>query len=279
MPSARLGREHPPGIPWTPPGQAQANAYSNWSYPQSFPCTYLQLAEMISSNVVDPASTSTGHSTSVSYPMASFGRPAVAHFGRAVAPSTSSFTPTAEFRHPGQGVSFSRPSLVQPLSTVTTNPAPAVTSPPPPAKPAPQVAPPFNKESNLSTSRVFATRLVEAPVRPTPALGVNLARLTSVSRLSSTQIIAPSQPRSHILQPGGNRSMATVQHSRPDPSIKESSAPLPKPSPSRSAPPVAKKTVEVTTPPPQNGSLKRRLGMGPRTAGGYSNKKFKPPTK
>jgi hypothetical protein len=214
--------------------------------------------------------------------MTSFGRPAIAQFGRAVAPSPSSFTPTAEFRHPGQGVSFSRPSLVQPLPTVTTVPALSHTSHLALAKPAPIVAPLFKSPSSSTTLRVSPPRPIkppQVPARPSPTSSLSIARPASGSQHTSTQSIIPSKPRSQILQSGGNRLTAAVQQPRPNPSIKEPPVPLPKPSSSRSAPPAAKTTAEVTTPPPQNGSLKRRLGMGPRTAGGYSNKKFKPPTK
>ncbi|KAJ3545974.1 hypothetical protein NMY22_g2239 [Coprinellus aureogranulatus] len=261
----RLGREHPPAIPWAPVGQTQTGVPLNWSYPPSY-----------------PSSTS----TSAPQPLASFSRPVVVQFGRPNAPSSAAFSTTAEFRHPSQVASRSQPpSAPQPLPT-TRSSASEHDLLAAPAKSASKIVSLSSWASGsaapLVTPRTAGHNVLSEPVRST-TLAAGAPMQVPVSRALPLATAIGSKPRLQILRPGENRIAVTptaAQASRPFPLVKEPPKPLPERVTSQSAPlPQTDSGAQDANTLPQNGSLKRRLGMGPRTAGGYSNKKFKPPTK
>lgn len=268
----RLGREHPPGIPWTPPGQTRANTHTNWSYPPVYPSS----TSVSASNCIAPP-----------HPMATFGRPVVAQFGRPIAPAVPAFAHAAEFKHPSQVAAASRTTCAfQPLPKVPIIPASVSSSSGPPPKTASRVTPLLDLTSTLRMSQVpsgLTKRAVYAHARPAATSGFDSVGRTTVNRPGSS-ITSVSKPRSQILRPGGKCSVLTPTAglpSRPPPDKEPPSAPLPKAVTSHTAPPPQTTAVHApeTIALPQNGSLKRRLGMAARTGGGYSNKKFKPPTK
>jgi hypothetical protein len=96
--------------------------------------------------------------------------------------------------------------------------------------------------------------------------------LPDAPAIENNQPLSKGGPRSTVLQPSGNSSTPSSKAVAME--VPSTKLPLPQ---QNTAPPGTATAVTPATGPPQG--VKRRLGMGPRAiAGGYANKKFRPPT-
>lgn len=248
----RLGREHPPQILWTPAGQPLNPVQATWPFAPS-------LAHAASaSNPIH------------SLPLPTFGRPVVPHLARSSATSARSIAPCDESR--SSALPSYREPTTQPLPPVTVVPASSFSSHTLRKEPSPAS---FQPASSRPSKPIFSST-EETSTHMTNAARSG-TRTPQSKRAFDLAVARPpvAQDRSKVFQPSGNASISrrplTGQLPTP-PLVKDNSTPKPLAAPT--PPPPSTNTVAATAPQ----GVKRRLGMAPRAAGGYSNKKFKAPT-
>lgn len=305
MNSIRLGREHPPLVPWTGSNISKANFQANTTF-QSLnhpgPCAFSNafspaapfalfgrpLAPQIQAPMQGFASLGGGSPTTMykpptliasqaqsslttrqrqpqqskNQPSGSFHTPASSFKSTPLAstPMASASTSQSVSRasRSGQAASFKSAAFTSAsFSAQTSNPMPRASIS---GKAAPFSCPGGSGSSSLGPSNGQILQQRRLPDAPAIENNVNY------------QPLSKGGPRSTVLQPSGNSSTPSSKAVAME--VPSTKLPLPQ---QNTAPPGIATAVTPATGPPQG--VKRRLGMGPRAiAGGYANKKFKPPT-